>query len=72
MTKETCIELNLHHIGKRPLRCFQSEIHSAISEHGDSQLERDIAVDKTKAEWICEKVEIYIIFHPSKTENGRQ
>ena len=36
------------HIGKHPSRCFHSEIHSAVSAHGDSQLERDIAVDKTE------------------------
>ena len=54
----TCIELNLHHIGKHPSRCFHSKIYSAISADGDSHLERDTAVDKTEAEWIFEKVKI--------------
>ena len=68
---ETCIELNLHHIGKHPFRCFHSEIHSAESEHEDFQLERVIAIDRTKAEWIWEKLRVYIVFHLSKVENGR-
>ena len=71
LTKWTCIELNLHHIGKHPSRCFHSKILSAISAHGDYELERDIAVNRTETEWICEKVKIYIVFHPSKMGNGR-
>ena len=66
-----CIELNLHHIGKDQSRCFHSEVHSAIGAHRESHLERDIAVDRTEFEWIWEKVKIYIIFHPSKIENGK-
>ena len=54
-----------------PSLCFHSKIHSAISAQGDSQLERDIAVDRTEVEWIWEKVKIYIVFHLSKMENGR-
>ena len=45
---KTCIELNLQHIGKHPFQCFHSEIYSAIRVHGDTQIERNIAVDKTK------------------------
>ena len=40
--------LQLHHIEKHPSQCFHSEIHSAISVHGYSQLERTIAIDNTK------------------------
>ena len=64
------IELNLHLLGKHLSRCFHSEIHSAMSAHGNSQLEIDIAIDKTEAEYIREKVKIYIVLHPSKTQNG--
>ena len=56
-------------MGKYPLRCFHSELHSAVSEHDDSQSERDVAIDKTKIERICDKFRIYITFHPSKMEN---
>ena len=63
--------MNLHRIGKHPSGCFHSEIHSAISAHGDSQLDKDIAVERTKVEWIWEKVKIFILFYPSEIENGR-
>ena len=63
--------MKLHRIEKHPFRCFHSEIQSTISEHEDSQLERDIATDKTQAEWIWEKIRKYIVFHPSKMETGR-
>ena len=71
MTIWTCIELNLHHIGKHLSRCFHSEFHSDISTHWDSQLVRDIAKDKLEPEGIWEKVNIYIFLHPSKMGNGR-
>ena len=56
---------------KTSVRCFHSGNHSTTRAHGDSQLERDVAVDRTEVEWILEKVKIYIVFHPSKMENGR-
>ena len=65
------MEVNLHHIVLHPFRYFHSEIHAAISVHGDSQLERDVAVDGTETECIWEKVETYTVFHPSNMENGR-
>ena len=61
----------MHHIGKQPSRCFYSEIHSATSAHGDSQLERDISINKTAEEWIWKEVKIYIVFQPSKMGNDR-
>ena len=42
-----------------------------MNAHGDYQFEKDIAVGKTEAECIWEKVKIYIVFHPSKMGNGR-
>ena len=39
-TKQTFNELNLHHIGKHPYRCFHSKINSAVSGRKNSQKER--------------------------------
>ena len=65
------MEVNLHHIVSHPFRCFHSEIHAAITVHGDSQLERDVAVHRTETECIWEKVELYTGLHPSNMDNSR-
>ena len=77
-TNQTVNELNIHHTAiseKHSSWCFHSTIQSAISKNKNSQPERNdqrLTVDKTRAEWIWDRLMIYIIFEPSEMKNGEK
>ena len=71
--KQIVNELNLHHIEKHSSRCSHSTSQSAVVERENFHKERNdkrLGIDKTRSEWIWERLAIHIIFRPSEMKNG--